>query len=91
MRRVFVALGLCSCLAWLFFSACEKDRYRDELPLRPLTGEPGVPFRDPVDIAPQDAVNGDMGSSDGGTDFSTDGGTDSGTDGGTVGDGAVSG
>jgi hypothetical protein len=86
MRRLYLLLSLTMATAWLLWSACERDNYRNELPLRPLDGGPRatptdmpVDLAKPADLAPTDLppamdmpLQLDGGSSDAGT--KTDGG-----------------
>ncbi|HMU37436.1 MAG TPA: hypothetical protein PKE31_00345, partial [Pseudomonadota bacterium] len=52
MRRLLLSFGLLGVFVWLGFSACERDDYRNELPLRPLDAGPRPPVTDmPVDLA----------------------------------------
>lgn len=52
MRRLYLVVTFLCASAWLLWSACERDDYRNELPLRPLDGgiRP-VPADMPVDAA----------------------------------------
>lgn len=38
MRRLYLVVTFLCASAWLIWSACERDDYRNELPLRPLDG-----------------------------------------------------
>lgn len=80
MRRLYLGVTFLFVSAWLVWSACERDDYRSELPLRPLDGgSVGTSADMPVDLAkppqPGDLMPAqdlpaktDMGgSSDGGT------------------------
>jgi hypothetical protein len=51
MRRLYLFCSLMMATAWLLWSACERDDYRNELPLKPLDGGRPAPTDLPVDLA----------------------------------------